>query len=66
MRAEMNGLVATVADGKVTVKTPDTSQSPVLQVEFGESILDLQARWTPRRSLLVVDQQPHLDAAEQK
>jgi len=29
MRAEMNGLSQLVADGKVTVKTPDTSQSPV-------------------------------------
>jgi Rhs element Vgr protein len=43
MRAEMNGFVATVDAGKVTVKAPDTSQSPVLQVEYGESILDLRA-----------------------
>ncbi len=42
-RAEMNGFVVTVDAGKVTVKAPDTSQSPVLLVEYGESILDLQA-----------------------
>ena len=42
-RAEINGFVVTVADGKVTVKPPDTSQSPVLRVEYGVSILDLQA-----------------------
>jgi Rhs element Vgr protein len=42
-RAEMNGLVITVEGGKVTVKEPDTQQPPVLRVEYGESILDLQA-----------------------
>lgn len=42
-RAEMNGLVVAVDGGKVTVKPPDTSQSPVLRVEYGESILDLDA-----------------------
>jgi Rhs element Vgr protein len=41
MRAEMNGLVVIADSGKVTVKPPDTSQSPVLAVKFGESILDL-------------------------
>lgn len=42
-RAEMNGLVVTVSGGKVTVREPDTQQSPVLRVEYGDSILDLQA-----------------------
>lgn len=42
-RAEMNGLVVTISGGKVTVKKPDTQQSPVLRVEYGESILDLDA-----------------------
>lgn len=42
-RAEVNGLVATVSAGKVTVKPPDTSQGPVLCVTYGESILDFQA-----------------------
>lgn len=43
MRAEMNGLVVMADGGKVTVKPPDTSQTPVLQVEYGVSILDLNA-----------------------
>ncbi len=43
MRAELNGLVAITSAGKVTVKAPDTSQSPVLSLEYGDSILDLQA-----------------------
>jgi Rhs element Vgr protein len=42
-RAEMNGFVVTVAAGKVTVKEPDTRQAPALRVQYGESILDLQA-----------------------
>lgn len=42
-RAEMNGFVVMIADGKVTVKKPDTSQAPVLTVKYGDSILDLAA-----------------------
>ncbi|HNC42704.1 MAG TPA: phage baseplate assembly protein V, partial [Acidobacteriota bacterium] len=43
MRAELNSMVAIVDGGKVTVKKPDTQQSPVLKVEYGDTILDLQA-----------------------
>jgi Rhs element Vgr protein len=42
-RAEMNSLVVIADGGKVTVKKPDTQQSPVLRVEYGDSILDLDA-----------------------
>ncbi|MEJ1968735.1 MAG: type VI secretion system tip protein VgrG [Rhizomicrobium sp.] len=42
-RAEMNGFVVVVDAGKVTVKAPDTGQSPVLTIAYGDSILDLQA-----------------------
>src|SRR6185503_342441 len=42
-RAELNSYVVIVAGGKVTVKKPDTSQSPVLRVVYGESMMDLQA-----------------------
>lgn len=42
-RAEMNGFVVMVEGGKVTVKEPDTQQSPALRVQYGESILDFQA-----------------------
>lgn len=41
-RAELNSLVAIVAQGKVSVKKPDTLQAPVLIVKYGDSILDLQ------------------------
>lgn len=43
MRAEMNGFVVMAEAGKITVKTPDTSQAPVLSVKYGDSILDLGA-----------------------
>lgn len=42
-RAEMNSFVVVADGGTVTVKEPDTQQSPVLIVEYGDSILDLQA-----------------------
>src|SRR5215213_2842843 len=42
-RAELNSYVVIVAGGKVTVKKPDTAQSPVLRVAYGESVLDLHA-----------------------
>jgi Rhs element Vgr protein len=42
-RAELNGFVVTVDAGKVTVKAPDTQQTAVLGVEYGDSILDLHA-----------------------
>jgi Rhs element Vgr protein len=42
-RAEMNGLVVIADAGKVTVAKPDTQQTPVLLVEYGDSILDLEA-----------------------
>jgi Rhs element Vgr protein len=43
LRAEMNSLVVIADGGKISVKKPDTSQTPVLRVEYGESILDLNA-----------------------
>ncbi|MBX7224099.1 MAG: type VI secretion system tip protein VgrG, partial [Blastocatellia bacterium] len=43
LRAEMNGMVVIAQGDEVTVEKPDTSQKPVLQVTYGESILDLQA-----------------------
>jgi Rhs element Vgr protein len=42
-RAEINGFVVIVDSGKVSVKPPNTNQAAVLNVEYGESILNLQA-----------------------
>jgi phage protein D len=40
-RAGLNAFLVTVEDGKVTVAPPDTQQKPVLLLENGVSILDL-------------------------
>jgi Rhs element Vgr protein len=42
-RAEVCAQIVTTAAGKVTVKKPDVSQEPVLSLEYGDSILSLQA-----------------------
>jgi Rhs element Vgr protein len=43
-RAEASGLLVIVADGKVSVVAPDTSSTPVLLAEYGDSMLALEAR----------------------
>jgi Rhs element Vgr protein len=43
IRAQVNGMVVTVADAAVTVAAPDTTRAPVLSLKYGESILDFQA-----------------------
>tara|TARA_R110001599_G_scaffold253766_1_gene454083 strand:+ start:6801 stop:8537 length:1737 start_codon:yes stop_codon:yes gene_type:complete len=41
-RAQINGMVTIVADGKVTITPPDTSASSVLTLTFGDSILEFK------------------------
>ncbi|MBN1480891.1 type VI secretion system tip protein VgrG [candidate division KSB1 bacterium] len=47
-RAEVNGKLVLVDDGKVSVKAPDTSQEPVLNLLYGSSILELEAEMDAR------------------
>lgn len=42
-RAEANGLVVIVTDGKVTLIQPATGEEPVVSVGFGTSLLELDA-----------------------
>jgi len=42
-RAEANGLVVMVEDGKVIVAKPDHTKEPVLTVEYGSTIIELDA-----------------------
>jgi Rhs element Vgr protein len=48
-RAEVNGLLVTVEDGKVSVKPPDASAAPVLLLTYGIDInsfdAEIDARW---------------------
>jgi Rhs element Vgr protein len=42
-RAEANGLLVIVSGGSVDVVAPDTSSTPVLEVEYGDSMLAFEA-----------------------
>lgn len=48
-RAEANGQVVIVSDGKVTVTAPATGEEPVLSVGFGATLLELDAEIDARR-----------------
>lgn len=50
-RAEINGLVVTIDNGTVTVKKPDSSQSAVLGVTYGDTILSFNAEMDARTQL---------------
>ncbi len=53
-RAEINGLLVIVEDGKVTVKAPDTGASPQLAVTYGESLMEFDAEIDARTQLASV------------
>jgi len=42
-RAQANGKICVVDDGKITAKKPDTSQEPVETVAYGATLLDFDA-----------------------
>lgn len=42
-RAEANGLVVIVDGGKIDVVAPDTARDPVLEIEYGDSMLAFEA-----------------------
>lgn len=48
-RAEANGQVVIVSDGKVTVTPPDTGSEPVVNVGYGATLLELDAEIDARR-----------------
>ena len=47
-RADANGLVVTVNDGKVTVKPPKTDGSPVLKVSWGDDLIHFRGEMDAR------------------
>jgi Rhs element Vgr protein len=53
-RAEANGMVVIVDDGKVTVKAPDFSSDSGLQVKYGESLIEADAELDARSQLASV------------
>lgn len=48
-RAEANGQVVIVTDGKVVVTQPDIGDAPVVSVKFGNTLLELDAEIDARR-----------------
>lgn len=43
LRAEANGMLVFIKDGTVKIAKPDTTTNPVLQVNYGSSILEFEA-----------------------
>jgi Rhs element Vgr protein len=43
IRADVNGLVASLQQGKVSVKKPDSNSSPVLSLNYGLDIIEFEA-----------------------
>jgi Rhs element Vgr protein len=50
-RADVNGKFVVVDDGKITIKKPDTGASPELTVQYGSTVLDLDAEIDSRIQL---------------
>jgi len=53
-RADANGQIVMVDQGKITLKKPDTSSQPVVVVRYGESMLDMDAVIDARNQLSAV------------
>ncbi|MCA9735653.1 type VI secretion system tip protein VgrG [candidate division KSB1 bacterium] len=53
-RAEVNGRLVFVEDGKVSVKKPDTNQKPVLSLVHGATMLEFEAQMDARSQLSAV------------
>lgn len=48
LRAEVNGKLVIVNQGKVQVKSPDTAATAALQLQYGSSLLELEAEMDAR------------------
>lgn len=48
LRAEANGMLVMVDDGKIKISKPETSQEPVLQVTYGSSVMEFEAEMDAR------------------
>jgi Rhs element Vgr protein len=53
-RAEANGKLVTTRDGKLVVKAPDASASPVAALRFGGNLLELEAMMDARTQFSAV------------
>ncbi len=53
-RTDANGMFCTVKDGEVKIAKPDLGQSPVLSLEFGNTILEFDAEMDARNQFKAV------------
>ncbi|GGF24434.1 type VI secretion system tip protein VgrG [Hymenobacter cavernae] len=51
MRAEANGMLCLVDDGKLTITKPKLDQAPVTKLQFGATVLDFDAEIDARNQL---------------
>jgi Rhs element Vgr protein len=56
VRADVNGMIANVSQGKISIKNPDPGSSPVLSLTYGVDLLDFDA------NLSAIDQVPGVEA----
>lgn len=42
-RAEANGLIVTVLNGKISIQKPDAQTSPVLEIKYGQNLIEFNA-----------------------
>ncbi|HVU99494.1 MAG TPA: type VI secretion system tip protein VgrG [Puia sp.] len=48
LRAEANAMLVNVIDGKISIRRPTTNGSPVLEVNYGSSLLEFEAEMDAR------------------
>jgi len=53
-RADVNGQIVVVDQGKITIAKPDTSKTPVLSVKYGESLISIDVTMDSRSQLTSV------------
>ena len=53
-RAEVNGKLVFVDDGKITVKAPDLSADPILELAYGQNVYDFEAGMDARDQFTAV------------
>lgn len=49
LRAEANGLLINIDDGKIKITKPDTSAKPGIQITYGSSVIELEAEMDARK-----------------
>ncbi len=55
MRAEVNGKLVIIDDGKINVKAPETNVDPALAVLFGSTLIDFEAEMDARNQWASVE-----------